>query len=62
MNIDFFLRSGRVKMIIQADKSGIGPAFTHMLFDAERPGQTAQKINALNYVAGTNFSRPATLP
>jgi len=53
----FFLRSGRVKMIIQADKSGTGPAFTYMLFDAEDPRLTASKKNALNYLPGTNFSQ-----
>lgn len=52
----FFLRSGRAKMIIQADKAGLASAFTYMLFDAEQPGQTVRKKNALNYIAGTNFS------
>ncbi|MFA5816153.1 MAG: alpha-L-fucosidase [Bacteroidales bacterium] len=55
----FFLRSGKAKMIIQADKSGMGPAFTYMLFDAENPGQTAKKVNALNYIPGSNFSQTA---
>ena len=55
----FFLRSGHLKMVIQADKSGKGPAFTYMLFDAENPGQTARKVNALNYIPGTNFSQTA---
>ncbi len=55
----FFLRSGKAKMVIQADKSGIAPAFTYMLFDAENPGQTAKKTNALNYIPGTNFSQTA---
>ena len=55
----FFLRSGNLKMVIQADKSGTAPAFTYLLFDAENPGQTARKINALNYIPGTNFSQTA---
>ena len=55
----FFLRSGRVKMIIQVDKTGMGPAFTYMLFDAENPSQTGSKKNALNYLPGTNFSQTA---
>ena len=55
----FFLRSGNLKMIIQADKISTGPAFTYMLFDAENPGQTARKVNALNYIPGTNFSQTA---
>ena len=53
----FFLRSGRAKMVIQNDKAGIAPAFTYLLFDAEQPGQTVRKKNALNYIAGTNFSQ-----
>lgn len=48
----FFLRSGRAKMVIQTDKAGIAPAFTYMLFDAEQPGQTVRKKNALNYIEG----------
>jgi hypothetical protein len=52
----FFLRSGRAKMIIQSDKAGLASAFTYMLFDAEQPGQTVRKKNALNYIPGTNFS------
>ena len=55
----FFLRSGQAKMIIQADKSGMAPAFTWMLFDAGKPGQTAKKSNAFNYLPGTNFSQSA---
>lgn len=52
----FFLRSGRAKMVIQTDKAGLAPAFTYMLFDAEQPGQTVRKKNALNYIEGTNFT------
>ncbi|MCX6223165.1 MAG: alpha-L-fucosidase [Bacteroidia bacterium] len=55
----FFLRSGKAKLIIQADKTGMGPAFTYMLFDAENPAQTGSKKNALNYIPGTNFSHTA---
>jgi alpha-L-fucosidase len=55
----FFLRSGHAKMIIQSDKSGNAPAFTWMLFDAGKPGQTAKKSNAFNYIPGTNFSETA---
>ena len=53
----FFLRSGRAKMVIQSDKAGLAPAFTYLLFDAEQPGQTVRKKNALNYIEGTNFSQ-----
>ncbi len=53
----FFLRSGRAKMVIQTDKAGLAPAFTYLLFDAEQPGQTVRKKNALNYTAGTSFSQ-----
>lgn len=52
----FFLRSGRAKMVIQTDKAGLAPAFTYLLFDAEQPGQTVRKKNALNYIVGTSFS------
>jgi hypothetical protein len=55
----FFIRSGQAKMIIQADKSGLAPAFTYMLFDAGNPAQTAKKSNAYNYVPGTDFSQTA---
>ena len=36
----FVLRSGRTKMIVQADRADLGPAFTYLLFDAENPSQT----------------------
>ena len=55
----FFLRSGKAKLIIQADKSGILPAFTYMLFDAGNPSQSAKKVNAINYIPGTNFEHTA---
>ena len=55
----FFLRSGNAKMVIQADKNGMAPAFTYMLFDAGNPGQTARKVKAFNYIPGMNFSQTA---
>ncbi len=51
----YVLRSGRTKMIIQADKVNIGPAFSFMLFDAQVPKQTERKTNAFNYNDKTGF-------
>jgi|GEM_PF-269644 len=55
----FFLRSGNLKMVIQADKTGLDPAFTYMLFDAGNPAQSANKKKAFNYIPGLNFSQTA---
>jgi hypothetical protein len=55
----FVLRSGRAKMVIQADKVSLGPAFTFMLFDAENTSQTAHKTRAFNYNPDKGFSSSA---
>ncbi len=48
----FILRSGRAKMILQADRADLGPAFTYLLFDAENPSQSRRKAGAFNFVPG----------
>jgi hypothetical protein len=45
----FILRSGDAKLILQSDKAGLQPAFTFMLFDADKPCQTLRKERAFNY-------------
>lgn len=55
----FVLRSGQAKMVIQSDRADIGPAFTYLLFDADKPGQTAGKERAFNYVDHKGFSASA---
>jgi hypothetical protein len=55
----FILRSGNAKLIIQADRSGIPPAVTYMLFDAEKPCQTRRKERALNYTRDEGCSASA---
>jgi hypothetical protein len=47
----FILRSGNAKLILQSDKSGTGPAFTYLLFDADKPCQTLRKERAFNFTA-----------
>jgi hypothetical protein len=48
----FVLRSGNAKLILQSDRSGVQPAVTYMLFDADRPCQTLRKGRAFNYTPG----------
>lgn len=55
----FVLRSGRVKLIVQADQVDWGPAFLHWLFDAEDNRQTARKRLAFNFGGGRGFVRGA---
>lgn len=45
----FVLRSGRVRLIAQADQADLGPAFTHLLFDAQNARQSARKATAYNW-------------
>jgi hypothetical protein len=45
----FILRSGNAKLILQADRSGLQPAVTYLLFDANKPCQTMRKERAFNY-------------
>ncbi len=55
----FLLRSGRAKMILQADRADLGPAFTYLLFDAENPSQSRHKAGAFNFVPGEAASSSA---
>jgi hypothetical protein len=55
----FVLRSGRAKLVAQADQVDFGPAFLFLLFDAEQNRQTARKTNALNFEGGIGFLRSA---
>ncbi len=45
----YVLRSGNVKMILQAEKVNVLPALTYLLYDAENIGQTKLKKQAINY-------------
>lgn len=51
----FVLRSGRVQMIVQADRVDLGPAFTFLVFDAQDARQSSRKESALNYLEGEGF-------
>ena len=55
----FVLRSGRTKMIVQADKADLGPAFMYLLFDAEDSKQTKCKERALNFADGQGMVNSA---
>ncbi len=55
----FILRSGRAKMIVQADRADLGPAFTFMLFDAGNSFQTLQKDTAFNFAPPGGFASSA---
>ncbi|MCE5269467.1 MAG: hypothetical protein LLG00_16445 [Planctomycetaceae bacterium] len=55
----FVLRSGRAKMVVQADKADLGPAFTYLLFDAENSKQTKLKERALNFADGQGLVNSA---
>lgn len=55
----YVLRSGRAKMVLQADKSNLGPAFTYTLFDAENTVQTHHKKKAFNYTQEGGFAHSA---
>lgn len=55
----FVLRSGRAKMILQADRADLGPAFTYLLFDSEVPSQSRSKAGAFNFVAGEGAASSA---
>lgn len=45
----YVLRSGRAEMVVQADKAGLSPAFSYLMFDAENARQSARKVQAYNY-------------
>ena len=51
----FILRSGRAKMIVQADRADLGPAFSFMLFDSENSLQSVRKEKAFNFVPEEGF-------
>ena len=51
----FVLRSGRAKMIVQADRADLGPAFSFMLFDSENSLQSDRKEKAFNFVPEEGF-------
>jgi hypothetical protein len=55
----FVLRSGRAKMIVQADKAGLAPAVIYMLFDAQDSRQTQQKNLAFNFGGGQGLVQSA---
>ena len=55
----YVLRSGRARMIIQADRADLGPAFTYLLFDAENARQSLKKETAYNFVPGEGFGASA---
>lgn len=45
----YALRSGRIKMMVQADKVGNSPAFSYILFDGQNASQSLLKEKAYNY-------------
>jgi len=51
----FVLRSGRAKLIAQADRIDVGPAFLYLVFDAQDNQQTARKERAFNFGTGHGF-------
>ena len=55
----FILRSGNVRMIIEANAAGTQPAVTYLLFDANKPCQTLRKERAFNYERGRNCTASA---
>lgn len=55
----FVLRSGRAKIIVQADRVDLGPAFTFILVDAANPSQTHRKEMAFNFAPPGGFTSSA---
>lgn len=55
----FVLRSGRIKLVVQADRAGTSPGFLWLAFDGHDNRQTRRKENALNFGDGTGFLRSA---
>jgi hypothetical protein len=55
----FVLHSGRTKMIVQADKSDLAPAFLYLLFDADDYRQSKGKDRALNFAGGQGMVNSA---
>ncbi len=55
----FVLRSGRAKLVAQADTSGQIPGFLFLLFDAEDNHQSGRKARAFHFANGDGFLRTA---
>ena len=55
----FVLRSGRAQVIFQVDRADLGPAFTHMVFDAEVASQNARKEGSFNFDPEQGFAASA---
>jgi hypothetical protein len=55
----FVLRSGRIRLIAQADQVDLAPAFLWLAFDARDNRQTARKENALNFGNGAGLANSA---
>lgn len=55
----FVLRSGRAKLIVQADKVDLGPAVMYLLFDASDNQQSARKEKAFNFGEGAGMAASA---
>lgn len=55
----FIMRSGNTQLILQSDKTGILPAYSYMLFDAEAPCQSLRKDKAFNFSEEKLFTESA---
>ncbi|GHV64614.1 hypothetical protein FACS1894199_03280 [Bacteroidia bacterium] len=51
----YMLRSGQIKMMVQADKNGTSPAFNYLLFDAHNAANSRIKSNACNYTKDEKY-------
>jgi len=55
----FIQRSGRARMIVQADRADLGPAFTYLLFDMQNSRQSQRKEGAFNFTPDHGFASSA---
>lgn len=55
----FVLRSGRAKLIVQADQADLGPAVMYFLFDADNNHQSKRKDKAFNFAQGQGLAASA---
>jgi hypothetical protein len=55
----FIQRSGRARMILQADRADLGPAFTYLLFDMQNARQSVRKDGACNFDTNRGFASSA---
>lgn len=55
----FVLRSGRAKLVAQADQFDLAPAFLYLLFDAQENHQSGRKERAFNFAGGQGFANSA---